>query len=104
MTDTNTDTPTRFTAKETQRIRNAFARMPYAATPSVWTLIERNLGSTLTREATDVSADQIVEVLDALTEVLRAAGERANRTDRELNEIRADLRAFRRVLGTDDTV
>lgn len=101
MTDTTTDTPTRFTAKETQRIRNAFSRMPYAAAPSVWNLVETRLGAW--NRPAEATAEEIVEVLDALTDVLREHGERANRTDRELLEIRADVRALRRLLGTDDT-
>ncbi|MGE9808985.1 hypothetical protein [Janibacter sp. G1551] len=85
-------TGTVITERDQRRILAAMAKMPYAAgsrVPKPWTEMGQN-----------VTADAVVAFLDGLAEVLTEVGTENDQHRRRLFSLKADVEAFRRLIGT----
>jgi hypothetical protein len=90
MTDTETGDVT-LTNEDQTRIRQAMFRMPYAASPSVYT-----------PSGGGVTPDMIVKYLEDLAGVLRTHADDYTALEKAHLQLTGDVAAFRRIIGTAD--
>lgn len=93
--DPEDETP-RLSQAGSAAVRRAFANMPYAAHPRV---MKGPIAMGSYRDGLSEAA--LVEALENLASVLREHADRNRQIEEEHRALKADVRAFRRVLGTD---